>query len=125
MRSVRLSVSAWRHVELKSVSIGIANDEGAGSIRGGNWAGGPSSFAVTQEAQVIHNEVRAPEDQIICLCIRRQRSSAWRRDVFEEFDARPTLGPQSRDSQPRAEDLIQVLLFSAVVLRAPDGAKAK
>src|SRR4051812_13917550 len=57
-----------------------------------------------------------PKNQIVRLRIRRQIASAGRRDVLKKFNSRPEFGPQTGNAQSRAEDLVQMLLFDAVIL---------
>src|SRR5439155_124630 len=71
---------------------------------------------IIERAKTVHGKTRVPEKQIIRFCVSSQGVSAGWRDVFEELNARPALRAQAGDVQPRAEDLVQILLLDAVVL---------
>ena len=78
---------------------------------------GPAVMKSRGEAvDLVGEKVRMPEDQIIGFGIFRKGAPARGRDILEELDARSFVGAQSGDAQASAEDLVQMLLFDAVVL---------
>jgi len=76
-------------------------------------------------SHIIHCQVSVPENQIVCLRVRGQWTSARRRYVFQKLDARPVVGAQPRDVQSRTENLVQMFLLDAIVLTFAGDVKAE
>ena len=75
--------------------------------------------------EIVHDKLCVPEHEVVCFGIIRQWASSRRRDIFQKLYARSALHIERRDAQSRAENLIQVFLLYAVIVRPTCNAKAK
>jgi len=94
-------------------------DEFAGLVRRGQCMSAGFDDGVAVHGDRIARQRDTPGQEIVGLSIGGQRSSAGRRDVFQELDPRTVRGPQCGDAEARAEDLVQVFLLRAPIFRAP------
>ena len=65
----------------------------------------------------IHIDVPTPK--VVGLRIDRRWAAGARGQVFEQFNSRSRSGAQRRDTQPRAEHVVQSFLLDALIFAAP------
>jgi hypothetical protein len=75
-------------------------------------AGTQPTFSV---AHICRDEIGLPLEQVTGFGIGGIQASITRCDVFEELHARTRTSTQGGDSQASSKDVVQVLLFDAIV----------
>ena len=78
-----------------------------------------------EAVDLVGEKVRMPEDQIIGFGIFRKGTPARGRYIFEELNSRSSFSAQSSDAQPRAENLVQMLLFDTEVFALTGNAQTE
>src|SRR5262245_47246505 len=75
-----------------------------------------SAYLLYRRLQITRDERGLPVHQVVGAGIGRERAPVAWRQIFQAFTARAGGGPERRNPQTRPEDVVQVLLFRAIVL---------
>src|ERR1043166_7023169 len=102
------------------MAIWVLNDDGSsrqpiGFSRSDNALRYPFGD-VDHRIQLINVQWGLPKNQIARLRVCRKRTAARRGQILEKFDSRSLGRAQSGDVKPGTKNLVEVLLFNAVVL---------
>src|SRR5271165_657511 len=111
-----------RSDEFDNMAVEVADEEVSGALirrQGGDQAAACADKLVRRDLRVVGRHDCAPGDEVVEPCHFRQRASIVRRKVFKELYTGTAGDSQGRDAQVGAEDVVQVLLLRAVVLRRP------